>query len=139
MEIQICSQWKLETLAERPFDVPTTLISIGGVGSEPLTLLHRPQYVLRLEFNDTRPSSGTKYAFSPAQGEQIAAFVYAHKDSVQTLICQCLLGRSRSAAVAAAIREHFGQDGMELFIDGEHCPNLFVFSIGDNYTMICMI
>lgn len=129
MEIQVYSQWKLEELAEQPFDTPTALISIGGVDSAPPALLHRPQHMLRLEFDDARRSSGAKHLFTPEQGKQIADFVYAHKDSVETLICQCLLGRSRSAAVAAAIREHFGLDGMELFIDGEHCPNLFVFSI----------
>lgn len=37
MKIQICAQWKLEALSERPFDTSTALISIGEPGSKPPT------------------------------------------------------------------------------------------------------
>ena len=129
MEIQICAQWELEALSERPFETPTALISIGDPGSQPPALCHRPQYLLRLEFDDilTAPP-GQGRALSPEQAEQVAAFVYAHKDSVQTLICQCGFGCSRSAAVAAAVKQHFTHDGLGLFTDGKHHPSVHVFS-----------
>lgn len=129
MEIQICAQWELEALSERPFDTPTALISIGAPGSQPPTLRHQPQHLLRLEFDDilTAPP-GQGRVISPKQAEQIAAFVHTHKDSVQRLICQCGFGCSRSAAVAAAVKEHFAHDGLGLFTDGEHHPNILVFS-----------
>mgnify|MGYP007075840250 CR=1 FL=1 len=127
MEVLICAQWELEALAETPFDSPTALISIGDPGTPPPVLRHRTQHILRLEFDDARaPDAGQ--ALTPAQAEQIAAFVYTHKDSVQTLICQCGFGCSRSAAVAAAVKEHFTRDGLGLFTDGEHHPNILVFS-----------
>lgn len=126
MEFQICAQWELETLAERPFDTATAIISIGDPGSQPPVLCHQPRHLLRLEFDDARATSpGT---ISPEQAGQIAAFVYDHKDSVQTLICQCGYGCSRSTAVAAAVKEHFTHDGLSLFTDGRHHPDIFVFS-----------
>ena len=129
MEIRVCSQWELEALAGQPFDAPTALISIGDIGSQPPTLLHRPQYTLRLEFDDVLPSpSKRKRVISVKQAREIAAFVYTHKDSVQTLICQCGFGFSRSAAVAAAVKEHFIHGGLGLFVDGKHHPTVFVFS-----------
>lgn len=127
MEVLICAQWELEALAKKPFDTPTALISIGDPGTPPPALRHQPRYILRLEFNDTRVLDA-RQALTPEQAEQIAAFVYAHKDSVQTLICQCGFGCSRSAAVAAAVKEHFTHDGLGLFTDGEHHPNILVFS-----------
>lgn len=127
MEVQICAQWELEALAEKPFDVPTALISIGDPGTPPPALRHQPQHILRLEFDDTRaPDAGQ--ALTPEQAEQIAVFVCTHKDSVQRLICQCGFGCSRSAAVAAAVKEHFTHDGLGLFVDSRHRPNLLVFS-----------
>ena len=49
------------------------------------------------------------------------------KDHIDILICQCRWGYSRSAAVAAAVREYFFQSGMEIFSDEEYYPNLYVF------------
>ena len=80
MEVLICAQWELEALAETPFDSPTALISIGDPGTPPPVLRHRTQHILRLEFDDARaPDAGQ--ALTPAQAEQIAAFVYTHKDA----------------------------------------------------------
>ena len=98
---------------------------------------HKPAHILRLEFDDIILSeidyefSGW-YAFrlfSEEQANQIAEFVYRHRKDRGTLICQCHFGRSRSAAVAAAIKEHFDHNGIEIFADeqGQYCPNIYVF------------
>lgn len=146
-EVQICAQWELEVLAERPFDIPTAVISIGDPGSQPPTLRYQPQYLLRLEFDDAvefddamefddaveidgahTPSPTMGRGLTLEQAEQIAAFVYDHKDNVQKLICQCGYGCSRSAAVAAAVRSHFLLDGPNPFTDRRYRPSIPIFS-----------
>ena len=65
--------------------------------------------------------------FSREQADQIAEFVFHCKDHIDTLICQCRWGYSRSSAVATAVKEYFFHEGMEIFSDEEYYPNLYVF------------
>ena len=98
---------------------------------------YKPAHILRLEFDDITLSdidyeSSGRYAFrlfSEEQANQIAAFVYRHREDCETLLCQCHYGQSRSAAVAAAIKEHFDYNGIDIFADEQerYCPNLYVF------------
>ena len=44
------------------------------------------------------------------------------------IICQCEYGQSRSAACAAAIKEHYGKRGIEIFADYRYYPNQLVFN-----------
>ena len=49
------------------------------------------------------------------------------KGNVDTLICQCEYGQSRSAGVAAAIIEFTTGGGIRIFADDRYYPNKFVF------------
>ena len=137
MDIQIHSFDSIEKLAKNPFTRVTALISIGDVNSEPPTLVHKPKQILRLNFDDIYLSdidyeNCGSYAFrlfSLQQAKQIVDFVYKHKDEVDLFICQCQYGQSRSAAVAAAIKEHFDHNGIEIFADERYCPNNNVFHL----------
>ncbi|NLB62365.1 MAG: hypothetical protein GX802_08150 [Clostridiales bacterium] len=44
------------------------------------------------------------------------------------MICQCEYGQSRSAACAAAILEHFNNNGISVFADYRYYPNQLIFN-----------
>lgn len=59
--------------------------------------------------------------------DELAAFILqAEKDGL-SIICQCEYGQSRSAACAAAIRQHFHKDGIEIFADYRYYPNQMIY------------
>ena len=139
MKVEIHSIQSLKRRAHKPFAPDTALISIGDFGKELPLLEYKPAHILRMEFDDVTPSeidneSNGRYAFrlfSEEQANQIADFVYRYWESRGTLLCQCHYGQSRSAAVAAAIKEHFYHKGIEIFADEQerYCPNVYVFRL----------
>ena len=96
-----------------------------------------PAHILRLQFDDVTLEdfdyeTGGAFAFrlfSEDQARRIADFVYRHLEDTAVFLCQCHFGQSRSAAVAAAVKEHFDHNGIEIFADelGRYCPNVLVF------------
>lgn len=139
MTVEIHSIQSLKRRAHKPFAPDTALISIGDFGKELPQMEYKPAHILRMEFDDVTPSeidyeSSERYAFrlfSEEQANQIADFVYRYWESRGTLLCQCHYGQSRSAAVAAAIKEHFYHNGIEIFADEQerYCPNVYVFRL----------
>ena len=137
MNIEVYSFTSIQERAKRPFPENTALISIGDMGAQPPVLLHSPAHILRLEFDDISlnwldSENCGKYAcrlFAIDQARQIADFAARHWDESGLLICQCQGGVSRSAAVAAAIRQHYCGDGMRYFVDSHYHPNPYVFSL----------
>ena len=137
MQIEIHSIMSIEKRSHKPFLPHTALISIGNFGSEPPALKYKPQHILRLTFDDIgimeiddeNYDSDVFHLFSMKQAKQIADFVYRHQEDTAVWICQCHFGMSRSAAVAAAIKEHFEHNGIDIFADeqGRYCPNVYVF------------
>jgi predicted protein tyrosine phosphatase len=65
---------------------------------------------------------------SDQQAKQIAEFYAEVHDKVDTIICQCEHGQSRSAAVAAAILEYENGSGIEVFAHDNYYPNKAVFN-----------
>jgi len=47
---------------------------------------------------------------------------------IDTIICQCEHGQSRSAGAAAAIEEFFNKTGISIFADYRYCPNQIIFN-----------
>lgn len=137
MQIEIHSIMSIEKRSHKPFLPHTALISIGNFGSEPPVLKYKPQHILRLTFDDIAVTeidyencgSYAFHLFSQEQAKQIADFVYRHQEDTTVWICQCHFGMSRSAAIAAAIKEHFEHNGIDIFADeqGRYCPNVYVF------------
>lgn len=58
---------------------------------------------------------------------EIVEFYFSIREKVNTLICQCEYGESRSVAVAAAISEFESREGLQYFIDEKYFPNKLVF------------
>ena len=133
MKIEIHSFESIETRAQTPFNPGTAIISIGDNGNEPPGLKYAPDYILRLEFEDIAPDElddegiNPDHIFNDSQAREIAEFIYKVKDKTDTIICQCEYGQSRSAGLAAAIREHFHGDGIDVFADDRYYPNKLVF------------
>ena len=64
---------------------------------------------------------------SLGQAHEIAKIYYNNKDQINTLICQCEHGQSRSAAVAAAILEFRSRRGIDVFSNDNYYPNKVVY------------
>ena len=47
---------------------------------------------------------------------------------VETIICQCEHGQSRSAGAAAAIEEFYNNNGGSIFADYRYCPNQIIYN-----------
>jgi predicted protein tyrosine phosphatase len=152
MIIKIYSFEGIEELAKSPFPEKTALISIGDPGDDPPELKNKPEYILRLSFDDvsveeifdftsddnperiTEEMIGKRLErkkmqiFTKEQAEKIAAFILPKKDEIDLLICQCEYGVSRSAGCAAAISEYFYKNGIDIFADYYYLPNKRVYS-----------
>jgi len=149
MKIKITGRQGIEAFAKEPFSPHTALISITDSGGEFAALEHQPEHLLQLRFDDItsqdaqeefehhrgrKPTEDEKHLLaeqfhliSDAQAREIAAFVNKVKDSAALLICQCEYGESRSAAVAAAVIEHFQGSGIVVFADDRYFPNKMVY------------
>ena len=145
MKIRIMSRDALEKLAKKPFNNQVAVISITDVDTPIVKLENKPKEVLRLSFEDIdndlivdeighNPTSKQrklveqKYnMFSDEQSDQIAVFYKEIRENIDTLICQCEHGQSRSAGVAAAIIEFRSKKGIQVFADDRYYPNKIVF------------
>ena len=145
MRILIKSRKEIEALAKNPFDSGTALISITDFNDRAVDLINKPDFLLRVAFDDVdndviidevgkdatmeeKAVVEKKYnMISLEQAHDIAQIYYNNKDKISTLICQCEHGQSRSAAVAAAILEFRNRRGIEIFADDRFYPNKVVF------------
>lgn len=95
-------------------------------GGKPLEVIYVPLHDIDLEIlGEYGLSFDTYFPEAP----DVAARIY---HAIETLgvdiACQCEYGQSRSAACAAAIREHFYGDGIEIFADYRYYPNQLVYN-----------
>lgn len=145
MKILIRSRKAIERMSKSPFPKGTALISINDANDSPVNLENRPDFLLRLAFDDVdndvfadesveelteeeRLEVEKKYnMFSDEQAIEIATFYDNNKENVSMLICQCEHGQSRSAAVAAAILEFRSRRAIQIFADDRYFPNKVVF------------
>ena len=145
MRILIKSRTEIEAMSQTQFPTHTALISITDAGLDFAELVHKPEFLLRVAFDDVdndifidelgrkpnddeRQTLEEKYKMiTDSQALQIASFYYDHKDEITTLICQCEHGQSRSAAVAAAILEFRSKRGISVFSHDSYYPNKVVF------------
>ena len=141
MKIAIMSRESIERLAQQPFPERTAVISIMDSDAPPVEFRNSPAFLLSLVFDDMEPESDllkellgdfpdfrNEYQIITEQhAEKIANFSTVIYQVADLLICQCEFGQSRSAAVAAAIMEHFSDNGIDVFADDRFCPNKYVF------------
>ena len=145
MKILIKSRKEIELLSRNPFQCKTLLISITDANDTPVKLTNEPEYLIRVAFDDVdndvivdevgKDATSEQKAvvekkynmISMEQAHEIAKLYYNHKDEINTLICQCEHGQSRSAAVAAAILEFRSRRGIDVFSNDNYFPNKVVY------------
>lgn len=151
MKLEIHSLKSVEKKSKEPFLPHTTLISIGSPDMAPPKLLHKPEHMLRLVFDDITPEEAVErlelspsilkrtsvlhlllrnfntYIFDDEMAKKTAKFIMDYAPETDVFICQCEHGQSRSAACAAAIAEAFGGYGEVIFKDKRYCPNRWVY------------
>lgn len=71
---------------------------------------------------------GLSYDTYFPEAPALAAFIYDAMENGGNIVCQCEYGQSRSAACAAAIREHFYGGGIEIFANYRYYPNQLVYN-----------
>lgn len=92
----------------------------------PLDVFYVPLHDIDLEILEEYGLSFDTYF--PEAAELAAAIYYAMDTPGVDIVCQCEYGQSRSAACAAAIREHFYGEGVEIFADYRYYPNQLVYN-----------
>jgi predicted protein tyrosine phosphatase len=128
MKIEIESRESITNRAMESFPMNTALISITGTinSDEFVELNNQPDYLLQLRFCDVF-GKAHRGAISDEQAMKIAAFIKSIQDKAEILICQCEFGVSRSAGVAAAVRQFLYEDGIQVFADSRYSPNKLVY------------
>lgn len=146
MKLLIKSRATIEEIAKEPFPERTALISIADYGCDFADLKYKPDYLLRLAFDDVdadvffddldtytptnedRIRVENKYhMLNDEQAKQIADFYNKVADKVDYIVCQCEHGQSRSAAIIAAIMEYRDGNGISVFANERYYPNKTIF------------
>lgn len=147
IDVKIMGREELEGLSSNGFADGTYVVSITDADAPLVCLTHRPAGILRMVFDDVgseefpischvmEDADAEDLAvidlisnpITPSQGEQIAQFVSDNLVNMRHLICQCEMGQSRSAAVAAAIIDHHSGVPCGIFDDARYWPNRLVY------------
>lgn len=129
----ILSRAEAEKLLRDGFPTFTFVISFYDPPSEPLDYAGKPLDVFYVPLYDIDieilGEYGLTYDTYFPEAPDLAAAIYYAMDTIGVnIVCQCEYGQSRSAACAAAIREHFYGDGIEIFADYRYYPNQLVYN-----------
>jgi len=134
VKIKIKSRKAIEIMAVKPFPPRTALISVTDADYDYAVLRNKPDFLLQLKFDDISPDEITDEnkpfpgLFNDIQAAKIAEFVNdVIGNKAEVLLCQCEYGQSRSAGIAAAIRQYLYKDGIEIFADDRYFPNKLVY------------
>jgi hypothetical protein len=141
MKVSIYSREAAERLLREGFPDNTAVISFynppnrrGSVSviDKPVDYSAGTSRVFQIALNDIDISVLGDLSLTPetffTEAEELAEFIYAAKNDGLDIICQCEYGQSRSAGCAAAIREHFNGDGIQVFADYRYYPNQLVYN-----------
>jgi hypothetical protein len=70
---------------------------------------------------------GLSYKEFFPEAEELAKFIFNAKTAGLEIICQCTDGQRLSAGCAAAIRQFFDGDGIEVFENYNYFPNRLMY------------
>ena len=130
MEVHVFSRAEIETGIG--IKSAYVLVSIRDPGTRQAKVKRQSglRDVLFLSFHDAEPSANfdlppeTK-PITPAQADQIRAFVRKHQSTVGAIVVHCEQGMSRSPAVAAAISDALGLDSRRFW--QLYTPNAYIY------------
>lgn len=116
-------------IAAKPPETPWALISICEKGDFPgVQENDSMQGRLNLQFHDADVPKDGEVLFDEAMAKKVLDF-YAEQEALDTSVIyvHCLMGQSRSAAVAAALTKALTGDDSLYFRPGPYKPNMLVF------------
>ena len=128
MQFIVTSRWEIE--AGIVVQSAYVVVSISDVDAAPPKLIRGSGFndAIFVHFDDTDPATSFgRKAMTLEQGLDIWQFVRQHLVSVETIVCHCHAGMSRSPAVAAGIAEGIGESPTSIFAN--YCPNRHVLNI----------
>ena len=140
MDIKIYSREAIETLLCEGFPDNVAVISFynppTGLGIDkdyrPVDYSGKSDCAFQIALHDIDieilDEYGLTYETYLSEADELAEFIYTAKRDGVDIICQCEYGQSRSTACAAAIREHFTGDGIQIFADYRYYPNQLVYN-----------
>lgn len=133
MKIEICSREEIEErINKNELNAEYAVISFCDDIKVEYPLPDKDKKVFYIEnvpdisYPDLKEYGYTKESFFPSV-KKLAEFIRSAYNDNLNFICQCECGESRSAAVAAAIKEFYFYDGLPVFADNKYCPNQLVF------------
>ncbi len=139
MRIRIFSRRKMESVLTAGALTDAAIISFSDPPRPhrtpddyaPIDFTGKCDRVFSVALHDRDPSALadvdlTVETFFP-EVDALAAFIYAAWADGVDIICQCEYGQSRSAGCAAAILQHFGRRGVDIFADYRYYPNQLVY------------
>lgn len=87
--------------------------------------------VMQIALHDLDPEALSDFSLTIEtyfpEADELAEFIYNAKEDGLDIICQCEYGQSRSAGCAAAIFQHFSNNGIDVFTDYRYYPNQLVY------------
>ena len=139
MKVSIYSREAVEELLKNDFPKDTVVISFydppnirTGEISTPVDYKGKPERIFTatvLDIDiDILADYGLTFDTYFPEVDSLAEFICQAHDDGLDIICQCEYGQSRSAACAAAILEHYCNDGISIFADYRYYPIQMVFN-----------
>lgn len=130
MNIKILSKAEAVKMSYTDFDGRKNIISISDLYENKVELNCENVFikaVLYLSFEDV--SEADDGAMTAEDDAKIRDFVQCRQNKVDTIWVQCEMGVSRSAGIAAALMEYFGEDMTALFESDTYCPNMLCYEL----------
>ncbi len=133
MKVEIYSRAEIEEIIKnRKFPDNTGVITFYNVGDMHVNYDFVCRDVFYCELDDVDKSYWENHYKKTYEefldyADMVAEFIYEMYNSGKDIICQCDYGESRSAGCAAAIMQHFYQNGIDVFTDYKRYPNQMVY------------
>lgn len=135
MKISVYSRSASLSLIENGFPENTAVISLYGSlrGNETRVdysaVCDRIFYVNIPDIDiECLEDNGYTYKSYFSDADALARFIIEAERNGLDIICQCDYGQSRSAACAAAIKQYFFGNGIDIFADYRYYPNQLVYN-----------
>ncbi|MCD7982307.1 MAG: hypothetical protein LUF32_08365 [Clostridiales bacterium] len=137
MNINICSRKEAETQIRNSFPLNTAVISFydppesGGDITDPVDYSDVCSRVFYVSVYDIDLSVlgdfGLTYEKYFPESPALAGFICRAFEDDMDILCQCEYGESRSSGCAAAIKEYFYHQGLDVFTDYRYYPNQLIY------------
>lgn len=130
MHVSICSREEMKARLRQGRHL-AAVISFYGMGTAPVDLSHTLYEVFQVAVDDVELDElkrvGLSYTEFFPEAEELAKFIFNAKTAGLEIICQCADGQRLSAGCAAAIRQFFDGDGIEVFANYHYFPNRLMY------------